>query len=180
MPSLPGRFSEAGGATGHRNPVTPLAGVKMRQTRSRQVRSQRSVCKRCSVPRERYTELNRCSSSQLYDHRELIDQNRFAEIRNLLGSRLNALVDTFDELGKKTVQHMRAALDQGDGTAVAKGAHRLKGGAANLGAAGLAGLCAELETAAQTTAVPVSRLDELAAAQASTCAQLRRLLSLDS
>ena len=111
------------------------------------------------------------------DSGELIDQDRFAEIRDLLGPGLTALVDAFDELGRTAVEDMGEALKQGDRAALARAAHRLKGSAANLGAARLAGLCAELENAVQATTVPVNPLDELAAAHASTCAQLRHLLN---
>jgi len=111
------------------------------------------------------------------DSGELIDQDRFAEIRDLLGPGLTALVDAFDELGRTVVEDMGEALKQGDRAALARAAHRLKGSAANLGAARLAGLCAELENAVQATTVPVNQLDELAAAHASTCAQLRHLLN---
>jgi HPt (histidine-containing phosphotransfer) domain-containing protein len=40
------------------------------------------------------------------------------------------------------------AIAQGDAAAVKSAAHKLKGGAANIGAAGAAALCAQLETLA--------------------------------
>jgi HPt (histidine-containing phosphotransfer) domain-containing protein len=40
---------------------------------------------------------------------------------------------------------LQAAVDDGDGPALVQAAHALKGSAANIGAAAIAGLCAELE-----------------------------------
>ena len=43
------------------------------------------------------------------------------------------------------VDALQAAVNDGDGPALARAAHALKGSAANMGAAAVAGICAELE-----------------------------------
>jgi CheY-like chemotaxis protein len=58
---------------------------------------------------------------------------------------LKELVELFIKDAKPRIEKMQSALDEKDGNGLAAAAHTLKGSASNLGARGLAGLCAQLE-----------------------------------
>ncbi|HVM04222.1 MAG TPA: response regulator [Acidimicrobiales bacterium] len=61
------------------------------------------------------------------------------------GSLLAAVVDAFVAHVPKSLGDVTTAVTAGDGPGLVQAAHRLKGGAANLGMAGVASICAELE-----------------------------------
>jgi signal transduction histidine kinase/CheY-like chemotaxis protein len=78
-----------------------------------------------------------------------LDQDRIAILRELGPDDGQGLlpeaVAAFRRGLPAHVSALRAAVDDGDGQALAKEAHALKGSAANIGAAAVAGICAELE-----------------------------------
>lgn len=79
------------------------------------------------------------------------------------------VVSAFLDGAEPQLAQLHAAVAAQDGTAVAAQAHRLRGSAANLGAAQLAEACAELEQSTDPRAVPllVAAVQvELAAARA--------------
>ena len=65
------------------------------------------------------------------------------------GSLLAAVVDAFVAHAPTSLGDITEAVTTGDGPALAQAAHRLKGGAANLGIVGVASICAELERLGQ-------------------------------
>jgi two-component system sensor histidine kinase/response regulator len=70
------------------------------------------------------------------------------------------LTELFGRDGTATMGDLRAALDRGDRVALEHAVHKLKGAAANIGAARVAALCLQLEVA--TGGVPdVAALDDL-------------------
>jgi two-component system, sensor histidine kinase and response regulator len=63
---------------------------------------------------------------------------------------LKELVDLFLKDAKPRIEKMQAAIHEKDAAALVSAAHTLKGSASNLGARGLAGLCANLEKAGKS------------------------------
>ena len=59
------------------------------------------------------------------------------------------MIEGFLRQGARDLETMRRALTQGDAPALAAAAHSLAGSSGILGAAGLAGICAELEKLAR-------------------------------
>jgi HPt (histidine-containing phosphotransfer) domain-containing protein len=78
-----------------------------------------------------------------------LDQDRIAILRELGPDDGRGLlpeaVAAFRRGLPERVAALQAAVDDGDGPALAQAAHALKGSAANIGAAAVAGICAELE-----------------------------------
>jgi len=60
------------------------------------------------------------------------------------------LVKLFADSTPSILEELRSALAQGELTSASRLAHRLKGSAANIGAAKMSALCAQLEKSAQT------------------------------
>jgi HPt (histidine-containing phosphotransfer) domain-containing protein len=81
-----------------------------------------------------------------------IDEEMFAQISSLRGAGgyrlVHELVAVFLRDTDDRLRALRAAADAGDGRAIGKVAHALKGSAGILGARGLAGFCVDLEKGA--------------------------------
>ncbi|GGJ77830.1 hypothetical protein GCM10010123_04870 [Pilimelia anulata] len=90
---------------------------------------------------------------------------------------LDRLVASFAARAPAAVEELAAAVRAGDAAAVRDRAHALKGSAANLGAARLAALCADLEDRARAGDTPPPG-DPLAALRAEAAATLRALATL--
>ncbi|MEX0660125.1 MAG: response regulator, partial [Egibacteraceae bacterium] len=85
---------------------------------------------------------------------EAVDVERLATLRRLGpadGSLLTQMVDAFADQAVETMAAIRDAESGGDLEALQQSAHRLRGAAANLGAAALADRCLELEQIGELT-----------------------------
>lgn len=86
--------------------------------------------------------------------RQGLDQGRLAILRDLGPSDGLGLLPAAAEAFRKDVPDrlaaLRKAVDDGDGPALARAAHALRGAAANIGAAAAAALCGDLETTGST------------------------------
>jgi histidine phosphotransfer protein HptB len=95
-----------------------------------------------------------------------IDNAVFGALRESVGNDpefLGRLVDKFLQDAPKQLESLREATTSGNATAARRAAHTLKGNSLTFGAAKLASLCQDAETAASAdnlTAV-LSRLDEI-------------------
>ncbi|MEZ5584704.1 MAG: Hpt domain-containing protein [Candidatus Competibacteraceae bacterium] len=105
----------------------------------------------------------------------VINAAKFAELKELLGSELGHLIDSFEHLGQTTVQTLRQTLERGDKDTAAKAIHRLKGSCGNVGAQQLLELCRTLETAIGQgeEADLADSINALAEAHNRACGQLR-------
>ncbi len=77
-----------------------------------------------------------------------VDESRLGVLRGMGppdGSLLGRLVDAFLSEAPSSMAVLHDAIEQEDAPALQKGAHRLRGSAANLGATGMAALCGDLE-----------------------------------
>lgn len=91
---------------------------------------------------------------------------------------LGQIVETYLVEAPQTITALRTALTQGDATAAARLAHRLKGSSLSIGARQLALRCAELEMCCETGAPPSPAVCvELAAICAETAMALRAMLA---
>ena len=70
-------------------------------------------------------------------------------LRELMGDDFSTLVETYQLDAGRQLENIRACREQGDLDGVRRAAHSLKGASANVGASGLAVLCARLEGAAR-------------------------------
>ncbi len=83
-----------------------------------------------------------------------LDADTLAMLRELLGSELDDIVDTFLEDAPKRIEALREALAAGgDPSALERPAHTLKGAASNLGAGELTRRCAALVAACRAGVV---------------------------
>lgn len=72
-----------------------------------------------------------------------LDLNLIDELREVMEDEFSLLLDTFVEDGEARLAQLPALVETAD--ALRRAAHSLKGGASNIGAVELAGLCARLE-----------------------------------
>ncbi|HEX7326642.1 MAG TPA: ATP-binding protein [Rhodanobacteraceae bacterium] len=86
-----------------------------------------------------------------------------ADLEDIMGDEVGALVDTYLRDGDVRMQNLRAAAARGDATEVGKLAHSLKSSSANLGALPLSARAREVEEAARsgTLADPVAGVNDL-------------------
>jgi CheY-like chemotaxis protein/HPt (histidine-containing phosphotransfer) domain-containing protein len=91
------------------------------------------------------------------------------------------LVNAFLSGGEDTLQELRAAVELGDATAIARSAHKMKGAAANLHIKTLAALSLELETRAKSGQQSDwnAELEKVAAEFARVCKGLRTEFGLE-
>ena len=95
-----------------------------------------------------------------------IDRSLLAELGEMLGPRLDTVIETFITNLTGQLADIRAPLTSGDHVAVRAAAHRLKGAAGSVGALALADAAARLEAAAtaedlaamQTSAAPLDAI----------------------
>ncbi|MBA2561074.1 MAG: response regulator [Propionibacteriales bacterium] len=79
---------------------------------------------------------------------EVLDRNRLAELREIGpagGTFLAQMTEVFLTEAPATMASLGEAVNQGNGPAVSRAAHELRGAAGNLGAPGVVTLCAEFE-----------------------------------
>jgi two-component system sensor histidine kinase/response regulator len=105
---------------------------------------------------------------------ELIDRDHVAELRMLLGPRFAAMTATFASQATTLCDELRAALAAGDADAVARVAHRFKGGAGAIGASAVTDAAGAIERAATRGALDTldDAVETLAALVAPTLAAL--------
>jgi HPt (histidine-containing phosphotransfer) domain-containing protein len=77
-----------------------------------------------------------------------IDRSLLAELSEMLGPRLETIIETFVTHLDGHLASIREALDAGDMAALRAAAHRLKGSAGSIGALALSDVAARLEHAA--------------------------------
>jgi signal transduction histidine kinase/CheY-like chemotaxis protein/HPt (histidine-containing phosphotransfer) domain-containing protein len=80
---------------------------------------------------------------------DLLDADIVAELKSLLGDDLAGFLEKFREACQKQLADAREALAQGDGQALYRALHTLKGSAGAIGALGLVQACLELEQRAK-------------------------------
>ena len=85
----------------------------------------------------------------------VIDPLMIQTLRDESPGLLWRLIPLFIGLAEKSLAGMQAALKAGDGTALAHGAHAIKGSAANFGAERLMSACAALESAGHANQIEV-------------------------
>jgi two-component system sensor histidine kinase/response regulator len=93
--------------------------------------------------------------------------------------RYESLLRKFAEPSAGAMEEIRAALAAGDTSTAARGAHSLKGAAANLGAAGLAEVAAKAETAVTTGQGVEEALHALAISFESVAAAINSALPIE-
>jgi HPt (histidine-containing phosphotransfer) domain-containing protein len=89
----------------------------------------------------------------------VVDQNRLVVLRRMGpadGSLLVRLVEAFLAEAPASMAALHDAIEQADGPGLHRGAHRLRGSAANLGATGMAALCGDLEALGTTGDLPLA------------------------
>ncbi len=96
-------------------------------------------------------------------HTPVIDPECIAELRGLPGESgeqlFSNMVSMFREDGPQTLANLRAALDGGDGSAVTRFAHTIKGSAGYFGARPFQQICHEMESASRAGNLePVGKL----------------------
>jgi two-component system, sensor histidine kinase and response regulator len=106
-------------------------------------------------------------------HAALVDPTRLPELRADYGDVADQLLVLYERTAAETLAEIRAALEAGDREEVRRLAHRLKGSARNVGATGMAEMCAALEPVPPDAP---QRLAQIEAALAPTCAALRAAL----
>ena len=101
------------------------------------------------------------------DRPDAIDRRRLAVLRAIApkdkGRFVAELIDKFMEEAPRHLDRLRRAAREGDAAGCERAAHGLRGGAGSLGAAALAGLCAEIEDTARagSPAEAIGRLADL-------------------
>jgi two-component system, sensor histidine kinase and response regulator len=104
----------------------------------------------------------------------LIDEARMRTFRDDYPEIVDQLVHLFAQGSPALIDELRAAVEHGDGEAIRRGAHQLKGSCQNIGATWMATLCRSLEAGdAEATAT----MRELDAAFAPTEAAIRRAMA---
>jgi PAS domain S-box-containing protein len=89
----------------------------------------------------------------------VVDPNRLLVLRNMGsgdGSLLVRLVEAFLAEAPASMALLHDAVDHADSPGLHKGAHRLRGSAANLGATGMAALCGDLEALGGAEDLPLA------------------------
>jgi chemotaxis protein histidine kinase CheA len=104
----------------------------------------------------------------------LIDPRRLREFHDDFGAVAAEVLEVFERSAEETLADIRGALAQGDGAEARRLAHRLRGGARNVGATRVEELSARLEDAGPGAATDVAALG---AALAPTFASLRAVLA---
>ena len=77
-----------------------------------------------------------------------LNDESLGELEQLMGAEFSLLISTYLRDANASLARLRHAQTQADAETLRRSAHSLKGGALNIGAAGLAELCANLELAA--------------------------------
>jgi CheY-like chemotaxis protein/HPt (histidine-containing phosphotransfer) domain-containing protein len=107
-----------------------------------------------------------------------INLDQLQEMRDLLGSELGLLVDTFEELGRTVATQLRSAVEASDLEGLTAAAHKLKGSCGNLGAEQLMELCRQLEESSRRGDASDARkqVERIVAMHQATCRALHRLI----
>src|SRR4051795_8229394 len=93
------------------------------------------------------------------DAAALVDAPRLPELRADYGDVAAQLLELFERTTAETLRELHAALAAGDREEVRRLAHRLKSGARNVGATGMAELSAALEPAPPDAPQALARLE---------------------
>jgi CheY-like chemotaxis protein/HPt (histidine-containing phosphotransfer) domain-containing protein len=104
----------------------------------------------------------------------LVDEARLRVFRDDYPEIVEQLVELFVDSTPPLLRELRDGAESGDGDAVKRAAHKLKGSCQNIGASGMAAQAAQLEVAAGAGA---SELEHLEVTYAATCGALRAALT---
>ncbi len=104
----------------------------------------------------------------------VVDPDRLRGLQQTYGDLATELVTLFEQTAAETLAELRSAVAAGDAEAIRGVAHRLKGGARNVGATGLAELTFAIE---QGTVAPGPGVERLAAALDPACTALRAAIA---
>lgn len=109
-----------------------------------------------------------------------LDQKTLDELRDSVGGDAEFLAELVDEFvadAPRQIASLRTAASTGDAAVASRAAHTLKGTSRTFGAAALAGLCQEAETAAGGVdlAVVLARVDAIEAEWAQVRTELLAL-----
>jgi HPt (histidine-containing phosphotransfer) domain-containing protein len=104
----------------------------------------------------------------------LVDADRLRGLQETYGDLATELVTLFEQAAAESLAELRSAVAAGDTEAIRGVAHRLKGGARNVGATGLAELTFAIE---QGTFAPGPGVERLAAALDPACTALRAAIA---
>lgn len=110
------------------------------------------------------------------DPTTLLDPHVLANLRTIGDPAFCAeLVDDYETSTAATLDVLNRVLDDGDGSAVERAAHSLKSSSASMGAATLADLCREVETAGRDGSFDTARerAADIAAMRVDVIAALR-------
>jgi CheY-like chemotaxis protein len=91
---------------------------------------------------------------------DLVDEDRLRSFRDDHPDFAGALIDTFAETTRPLLAALREALSAGDGAAITRGAHTIKGSCRNVGATAMAEVSAAIETGDSTDIDELDRLFE--------------------
>ncbi len=80
------------------------------------------------------------------DNREVIQNEILLELKEILAEEFPQLVTTYLEDATQRIDRLQHAIANSDAPGVKLEAHSLKGSSVNIGANGLADLCAKMET----------------------------------
>ncbi|MGH8115717.1 MAG: response regulator, partial [Rhodanobacteraceae bacterium] len=107
---------------------------------------------------------------------DTLDTATLADLEDIMGDELVALVDVYLRDGETRMRDLREAAGRGDGAAVGKLAHSLKSASANLGALPLSTRARQVEEAARngTLADPADSVAALEKLYANAAAALRQ------
>jgi HPt (histidine-containing phosphotransfer) domain-containing protein len=99
-------------------------------------------------------------AAEAADAEAMVDEARMRVFRDDYPEIVEQLVDLFLDSTPPLVEDLRGALAGGDGEAVRRAAHKLKGSCQNIGASRLAGLAGGIETG-ETAAPDVDDLERV-------------------
>ncbi|MCQ6262090.1 Hpt domain-containing protein [Alcanivorax sp. MM125-6] len=110
----------------------------------------------------------------------VLDETVLAELREVMGSDFETLVESYGRDGGQRLDALRQAVAQGDADQARQQAHSFKGSSSNLGARRVAAQCLELEQLARTgdLSALAERLDPLEDAFNESCRSLRALTAV--
>ena len=114
----------------------------------------------------------------MMEYEDAVDQSTLEMLQELLGEDFQDLVETFLRDAPQRLTELQRAVEVGTPEVLERPAHTLKGAAANLGAEGLAGLCARLVQACRNGEVkdPQAQVDAIEGELERVSAALRRCL----